>query len=339
MGRDLTLYPKNTTKEKLKNFIEDLGFIPCKHLWDWPEGTLNYSWFEQKDCLSIDGVSADIYPVENNKISRKNCNWALHVRNRYCASIHDVKMLNKVLREGRKRFGGDIYGDYGKNRYAPLWKESSTPLSRGISIVHEEAIQTIDKITFAIPNTLLKNLKSQKPDNKINDFIKKQDPVRTLYNGLVPMAVSVFEFFFSKAFQILLKYDKKALQRIEEFSCKVKFKDVLLISKSEKTIEDIISENYNFQNINSLNSAYKEWFSIDIRNVLYKKKKIGNKFSILENRMDEIIKFRHSVIHQFIFNSELDKLELVNIFDTVKSVINAVTDFFESKYQIKIERY
>ena len=104
MGRDLTLYPKNTTKEKLKNFIEDLNFIPCKHLWDWPEGTLNYSWFEQKDFLSIDGVSADIYPVENNKI---------------------------------------------------------------------------------------------------NDFFKKQDPVRTLYNGLVPMAVSVFEFFFSKAFWIV----------------------------------------------------------------------------------------------------------------------------------------
>ena len=117
----------------------------------------------------------------------------------------------------------------------------------------------------------------------------------------------------------------------------MKFKDVLSISKNEKTIESIISETYNFQNIKNL--AYKERFGIDIRSILYKKKKIGNRFAVLENRMGEIIKFRHSVIHHFIFNNELNKSDLINIFDTVKSVITTVTDFFESKYKIKIERH
>ena len=339
MGYDLTLYPEKITKEELKNFIEDLGFTPCKHVWDWPKGTLNYYWFEQKDFLSIDGVSADIYPVENDETNKTNCNWALHVRTRVFASIYDIKMLNRVLREGRKKFGGDIYGDYGKNRYIPLWKDHSTPISRGLSAVYEEAIQTIDQITFTIPNALFKNPEAQKQNNKLNDLIKRHDPVRFLYNGLVPMAVSVFEFFFLQVFQILLKYDKKALKKIEEINYKVKFKDVLSISKNEKTIESIISETYNFQNIKNLNLAYKEWFGIDIRSILYKKKKIGNRFAVLENRMDEIIKFRHSVIHHFIFNNALNKSDLINIFDTVKSVITTVTDFFESKYKIKIERH
>ena len=46
MGRDLTLYPKKASKKDLMNFIESFGFIKCIHLWNWPKGTLNYSWFE-----------------------------------------------------------------------------------------------------------------------------------------------------------------------------------------------------------------------------------------------------------------------------------------------------
>lgn len=202
--------------------------------------------------------------------------------------------------------------------------------------MYQESIQKLDSVIFTIPDPLLTLPKQE--DNKFTEFIKTQDPVRSLYNALVPMAVSVFEFFFLQVFQILLQYDKKALKKIEEINYKVRFKDVLSISKNEKTIESIISEAYNFQNIKNLNSAYKEWFGIDIRNTLYKKKKIGNKFAILENKMDKIIKFRHSVIHHFIFNNELSKSELINIFNTVKSVLNTVTDFFESKYKIKINR-
>lgn len=48
MGRDVTLYPTKATREELKDFLESSGFKPCKHLWDWPKGTLNYSWFERQ---------------------------------------------------------------------------------------------------------------------------------------------------------------------------------------------------------------------------------------------------------------------------------------------------
>ena len=65
MGRDLTLYPDRATKQDLKSYLEDLGFQKCKHLWDWPAETLNYCWFDAVDFRSIDGVSADIYPVSD----------------------------------------------------------------------------------------------------------------------------------------------------------------------------------------------------------------------------------------------------------------------------------
>ena len=42
MGRDLTLYPDKASKRDLKVYLEGLGFQKCKHLWNWPAGTLNY---------------------------------------------------------------------------------------------------------------------------------------------------------------------------------------------------------------------------------------------------------------------------------------------------------
>ena len=63
MGRDLTLYPQKASRDDLRHYLENMGFEKCSHFWDWPKGTLNYSWFEEVDFKSIDGVSADVYPV------------------------------------------------------------------------------------------------------------------------------------------------------------------------------------------------------------------------------------------------------------------------------------
>ncbi len=68
MGRDLTLYPERATKSDLKELLENLNFHKCNHLWDWPEETLNYAWFETEDFKSFDGVSADIYPLKDDDI-------------------------------------------------------------------------------------------------------------------------------------------------------------------------------------------------------------------------------------------------------------------------------
>jgi hypothetical protein len=69
MGRDVTLYPKKATRKELSNYLESLGFERCVHFWDWPKGTLNYSWFDHEDYKSIDGVSADIYPISDEERS------------------------------------------------------------------------------------------------------------------------------------------------------------------------------------------------------------------------------------------------------------------------------
>ncbi|MBK1706560.1 hypothetical protein [Halochromatium glycolicum] len=338
MGRDLTLYPKEATREQLKEYVEGLGFSKCQHFWDWPAGTLNYSWFDDADFKSIDGVSADIYPVSGDELDITGNEWALHVRNLYSASWHDVKMLNEVLRGARKRFGGTIKGDYGTNRYAPLWDDDSTPISRGITKVYQHVSQEIRAVKFALPDPI--HQQTLPDDKKIADFIEftnSMDPRRTIYNGLVPFAVAMFEYFFSQVFKVLIAYDHTALKKRAEHKQKLDFAVLLEIAGNERTIEDVIASNYTFQNISQLNKAYKDWLGIDVRALLYRKRKIGNTISFLETRVSDIIQYRHGIVHRFEIDRSLTKEKFTHILEAIEKTMAEFVSHLELRYSMKIE--
>jgi hypothetical protein len=340
MGRDVTLYPKKASRDDLKKYLEGLGFEKCGHFWDWPKGTLNYSWFDYEDFKSIDGVSADIYPVSGEELSITGNEWALHVRNLYSASWHDVKMFNDVLRGARRLFGGTIKGDYGTNRYAPLWEDDSTPISRGISAIYSHVMQEISSVRFALPEPSIKQ--PEAVDGKIDDFVKftqSMDPSRVLYNGLVPFAVSMFEYFFSQAFQVLIKYDPVALEKRITHKQKIDFETLLEIERKEAIVENVIAKNYTFQNLNQLNKAYKDWLEIDVRKILYKKKKIGNSVTFLENRISDIIQYRHGIVHHFAIDRSLTKEGYIHILEAIEKGIGEFISFIEKKYKFKVDEH
>lgn len=339
MGRDVTLYPKKATRKELKGYLEGLGFEKCGHFWDWPKGTLNYSWFDYEDFKSIDGVSADIYPVENEELEITGNKWALHVRNVYSASWHDVKMLNDVLRGARKLFGGTIQGDYGTNRYAPLWDDESTPISRGVSATYQHISRELSAVKFALPDPSTGH--PQKTGEKIDEFIEftmSLDPSRVIYNGLVPFAVSMFEYFFSQVFQVLIAYDSFAIEKRKSHKMKVEFSTLLEVNEKERSVENVIASSYTFQNLNQLNKAYKEWLNIDVRSILYKKKKIGSTIKFLENRISDIIQYRHGIVHHFEIDRSLTKEGYIEILDAIDKTMLEFIGYLEKKYNVKIER-
>lgn len=339
MGRDVTLYPKNATRKELSDYLESLGFERCSHFWDWPKGTLNYSWFDHQDFKSIDGVSADIYPISAEERRITDNEWALHIRNLYSASWHDVAMLNEVLKGARKQFGGTIKGDYGTNRYAPLWEDKSTPISRGISGVYQHVKQALSAVKYALPDPSINH--PQLTGGIIDDFIeftKSLDPSRVIYNGLVPFAVSMFEYFFSQAFQVLIAYDKLALDRRIDHKAKIEFSAVLDIQSKTRSIENLIAKNYTFQNLDQLNKAYKDWLDIDVRKILFKKKRVGKSVSFLEKRISEIIQYRHDIVHHFAIDRSLTKDAYIHILDAISMAIEEFVLFIEKKYQIEVDR-
>lgn len=339
MGRDVTLYPKKASRKELSDYLESLGFTRCSHFWDWPKGTLNYSWFDHQDFKSIDGVSADIYPVSEEEQSITKNEWALHVRNLYSASWYDVAMLNEVLRGARKRFGGTIKGDYGTNKYAPLWDDKSTPVSRGISGVYQHVKQELSAVRYALPEPSI--IHPQPTGGKIDDFLeftKSLDPSRVIYNGLVPFAVAMFEYFFSQAFQVLIAYDKIALEKRENHKAKFEFSAILDIHRNKRSIEELIAENYTFQNLDQLNKAYKDWLDIDVRKIFFKKKRNGKSITFLENRISEIIQYRHGIVHHFAIDRNLTRDAYIHILDAISLAIEEFVLYIETKYKIEIDR-
>ena len=363
MGRDLTLYPKKATKRELKLYLEGLRFRRCSHLWDWPAGTLNYCWFDDQDFKSIDGVSADVYPVSGEETAISGNPWALHVRNLYSASWYDVKMLNDVLRGARKQFGGTIKGDYGTNKYAPLWEDDSTPISRGVAMIYEHVSQEISAVKYALPEAststtpitvvvggfdsaslppaFMKFKQSEEKDKRTRDIVEVTgglDPIRVLYNGLVPFAVAMFEYFFSRVFRVLITCDDLACKKKQSHSAKVDFFALLEVSGGQRSIEDVIASSYTFQNLSQLNKAYKEWLNIDVRSILYKRARIGQTVTFLEHRIGEIIQYRHGIVHRFEIDKSLTREGYLEILAAIEKAMAEFIKFLETKYAVRIER-
>ena len=125
-----------------------------------------------------------------------------------------------------------------------------------------------------------------------------------------------------QSFKILLRYDEKARQRVIEQNRKVGIKDVIAIRDGSKTFEDVVANWYSFQRIASINSAFKSCLNIDVSAILHKRKKIGQRLPVLEQRLTSLIEYRHGVVHRFDINLGLEKKEIEEVFDLVVVIID-----------------
>lgn len=89
-------------------------------------------------------------------------------------------------------------------------------------------------------------------------FARQADPVRVLYNALVPFLVACLEHFFRDSFEILLRYDLAALRRLEGQNKKITLAEVLDIRRGNLALERVVSGWYSFQNIESIHKAFDE---------------------------------------------------------------------------------
>jgi len=329
MSVEIILHPRNATRDQLKQFLEHRGYTRTEHLWDWPKGSLNYHWFDRSDFRSFDGVEATIYPPTDDENVKKlgQCDWALHTRTRSSGSVADKQEQNETIRAARQKFGGSFYNDWnGKDRYTPVHEDGRDAPARGIYLAYELVKHNIRAVRFVLPEPHkgLQELVGSKLES-----LATLDPTRVLYNALVPFAVAALEHFFSQTFKILLRYDSSARRRLEKQTRKVELADVVAIEANTRTIEDVVADWYSFQNIASIHNAFSEWFGIDFWKLLRQRKRIGKRISFLENRLEQLIKFRHSVVHGLFIDVEMGKQEIQEVLDLALAVIDVFVDHLE----------
>ena len=335
MSIEITFYPQIAKKLDLIKHLKCSNFYTVSHLWDWPKGSLHFHWFEEKDFLSYDGVEATIFPLNAKEKNKYKCsNWALHTRTRVAASPADVKKQNEIIKTAKQKFNGNFINDFqGKNKFTPVEEDNRDAPSRGVYLTYNYIVDNISAVKFATPE----------PTESFNSFIGTElesitqlDPTRVLYNALVPFAVASLEHFFSQIFKILLKYSSASKKKIEKQSRKIELKDVYDIQNGNITIENVISNWYSFQNINSIHTAFNEWFDIDIWGLIRRRKKIGQKVHFLEKSLNKLIEFRHGVIHKFKIDRQLDKKQTIELYELIEILIEIFVDYLEKKKNMVI---
>ncbi|MCJ7508560.1 MAG: HEPN domain-containing protein [candidate division Zixibacteria bacterium] len=331
MSIEIVLHPKNANRDQLRRLLEQRGYHVAEHFWEWPKGSLNYHWFDHKDYRSYDGVEATIYPPNDANQLKKlgQCKWALHTRTRLSASPADQEEQNETIRAARRTFGGNFYNDWhGNNRYTPIEDDSRDAPARGIYLAYEFVTHNIEAVRYALPepNEGLEKLVGTK-----HEALATTDPTRVVYNALTPFAVAALEHFFSQCFKILLRYDRAARKHLEKQTRKVDLADVLAIETGDKAVEDIIADWYSFQNMASIHNAFSEWFGIDFWKLLRQRKKVGKRIFFLENRLNQLIQFRHGVVHRLSIDVEMRKQQIQELLDLVLAVINIFVDYLEKK--------
>lgn len=318
MGRDLRLYPQNANKKELVSFVKSFGNIQqTTHLWDWPEGSVHYRWFDEVDYASVTGVEVTIYPVPNEESTYTDNRWAMHVRNTYSASWADVNMLNTFLRKGRKKFGGNVIGDYGKNRYAPLWSDDSTPMSRGLSWVRSLTDRNLDAVIYSLPKEMELGVSGNDMEEFLN-IVKQNDPSRVIYNGLIPFLISTLEFYLKNIFIISLRYDPGAQLKVADRGL---------------TVEQI-SDKISFQDLRNVNKAFRSWLGIDIKERL--DDPCGEP-EVIWKQLNNLIQYRHDIIHQMGVDSKLSRNDFIKQAELVKKAMEAILDVLVKKYEITVD--
>ena len=336
MSIEITFHPETSNKPGLKALLVELGFEPCKHLWNWSEGSLHYHWFCDLEYQSYDGVEATIFsPTEALDAGSPPCAWALHTRTRVSASPADKKQQNHVVRTARARFGGGFYNDgAGKNRYTKIEDDGRDASSRGIYLTYESVRETVRSAQFALPDP---TPDLQRLVGTDLEGLSEIDPQRVLYNALVPFAVAVVEHFLSRSFKVLLQFDTEARERLLLQTRKVEMVEAVSIAKGETSIEDVVVGWYSFQNMDSIQRAFGEWFKIDFRAALRRRKRIGRRVVTLEAELRRIIEARHGIIHRLKIDRQLQKQDVSDLLEASMAVIDAFVDYLETQRSMRIQ--
>ena len=330
MSIEIVFHPKSASKPEIKQHLLSLGFRSCQHLWDWPKESLHFHWFEERENLSFDGVEATIFPRSvEEKLREPGSDWGLHTRTRASASTGDLKQQNLLIKTARRKFGGNFLNDWhGRNRYIPIERDRRDAVARGIYLCYENATGRLSAVRYALP----KPIESfQKLMGTKLEGMAQADPTRVLYNALVPFAVAALEHFFSQSFKILLRFERGAQERLLQQSKKIDMTDVLAIRNGKKNIEDVVADWYSFQSISAIHAAFHEWFGIDFRGIIRRRKRIGTRLPFLERRLTELIEFRHGLVHRFEINMELQKEQIEEILDLVRALIDVFVEELEKR--------
>jgi hypothetical protein len=334
-------FPERGTKHSLVELFTARGFVQGENLFKpGPPGSVHLFWKEERDYLSTGGVDASVMPLsEEAKATWHTSNdWWVRTRTAIWASNYDKRYQNDTVRAIRATFGGRFYNDhFGNNRYIKTHPVRSTPASRGLYALFSRVRQELDLLEAGLPpetppimHTPSGDITDENDKLGILDFVREFDPNRVVHNALVPFLVAALEHVFREAFEILSKYEG-GLDKVLE-NRKVSFTDAAALARGDITLERIASNCYSFQNLDSIQKAFKDALGIDVWKILRRRRKVRAKLPLLSHALENLIGTRHGVIHQFSLNRQLDRTSFLQLLHLVRAIIDVFEDDMKRRF-------
>lgn len=347
MSIEIWQFPRSAAKNDLISLLRQLGYLRGTNLfWPGPPGTISLFWDEPRDFKSTSGVDASVFPLDDNgkKVWKTLTNWGLRTRTSVWATSFDQDFQNQTVRRVRKAFGGTFYNDaFGHNRYTVIERHRSIPASRGIYGLLTRLLADLDSLAYTLPPKKAFVLAGPKGEIKEEDettgvlqFTKRFDPDRVLYNALVPFLLATLEHFFRESFEILLMGNTTGLRKLESQGRRVSFTEATALARGDVTIERVASGWYSFQNIESIQKAFREVLDIDIWKRLRRRKKIGNRIPILQQALEGLIEARHGVIHHYAINRDLNRDGFLNLLHLTRILLQSAASEIEKKLGVPL---
>ncbi len=293
--------PKATNENQVAEFLQLLGFKRAvkNHLY----------YYDENNLEQVTAIVADI-------VRDKEKELRVEITTTVWRSIFDHEVHNSAIKQLRLRFGGYFTTHMGLNRYIIYDDIVRRKSEAGCYLAYFHFKNNLSTISIYL-NNQKDVLSKYKPHPKGVPF----SPITTSTTIGLPFLVSILEEYLRCSYIGLLTYcdKKKEIFRSARISNELLY-DVTI---NHLTVEKVIAQAKSFQNINQINSNFKE---IDANiNFVDLLKRTNPRGKLLE-KLNNLIENRHIIIHQakMIDNYTIDNFQKdINLIDTIVATFYA----------------
>lgn len=100
----------------------------------------------------------------------------------------------------------------------------------------------------------------------------------------------------------------------------------MALVRGDISLERIASSWYSFQNLDSIQKAFKEMFGIDVWKTLRRRRRVRTKLPLLSTALEHLIGARHGVVHHFSLDRQLDRDGFLQLLHLVRIIIETLED-------------
>ena len=298
----LDLFLRIKQKPNIKE-IEAIIFPLGWKAWEYEN---EYFWYHEQNYESTRG--AWLYLSEPSEDDPKDTKLVFSVNSKAGRSWEDLNAFNNVIRELRKKFGGSIWNPQtGKQSYEENDIIKLSSLEKACGFCYGYFQDNISRARFAVDklNPELQSLK------ELTGIMHTMDSGLIRNNLILVFLIGSLETFLKDFFINYINCSPEIQEKIFE-KRKIEGIDVKRLILKEITIAEYEAEQFTFQNLQSANKAYKEYLGIDLFKILGQRKKIGNKYYILFNFIEEALKLRHKIVHATFLEENLDENKVLS---------------------------